>query len=1115
MRLNKLEIKGFKSFRDKTVLEFPDKLTAIVGPNGSGKSNVTEAICFVLGRSRGLRAANLQELIYNGGISDKPAEKAVVAVELSDSQGNSFRITRVVDREGRSTYTLNDKRVTRTRIVDIVGDNEYNILLQDDVTRVIEMKPPERRGVIDSLCGIAEYDEKKAKAIKELEKVEKLISDTHIVLGEKQGYMNELKKERDEAVDYQETREDVRKHQASILSKNIKSLEKRNEKLDEEINELNGTKEADNNKIADLRSRITQGTQELKRINSEIIGKEEEKSRQRIIQLDGDIGRKEDYLALLNEKLQANAENKTKKKVRKQMLEEEARGIATQLSSLAQELARLKTDIEKEALSSSEQKLENEIDELRKRIYDIHAQAKTLRELNNSDQRTLEDLRKEATAISGNSEELAAAKRDVQGKLFVQKAKASDGAGQLGLKKKELETLRSSIQKTQEDVSSIHISTAEKKANLQALEQASHGLKSAITAIMRIKDVVPGIHGPVFQLGGVSNKDYEIALQIAAGERMQNIVVENVDVAGKCIDYLRKKEVGRATFLPLDKIRTDVKDKLPEGALGFARDFITADERYRKIFEYVFGNTLIVRTIDDAKKIGVGAWRMVTLEGDLFEASGAITGGHTRRIEIGFSNLEEQESEITQMESTATQLEGELQKLFEKEGALRNGIAKLEMDVADDRNGENRLSFEEKALAAKENELKEYLVKLQNRIVELETACAQRDQTLDSLKKEVDELEKHHGRLVKTRGGHDTSVLDRLKDSARDKNIEENKLRERKDMLEAQTQEIEKEVEGLNAEEVQTAGEKTKAEKAIRTLQEERTAVEKESARVINEIEQLISRRGETENQITAHSEEIGAIERSFERVNQDINERVIEKAKNDTQLEGYNKEYEKYAGAPVLDKSMKDLKDDLDKLEAKLRQFGSINMRAIETFEQVKKEYEETFEKLATLKAERQSIFDFMEKVEQRKYETFMKTFDVVKNNFERIFGKLSEGQGTLMLDNPANISESGLLIRASPGGKKIMSLDAMSGGEKVLTSAGFLLAVQQYKPSDFYIIDELDAALDKMNSIKLTEMLGESDTQFILVTHNDAVLRHVGSVIGVSMTNGVSQIVGVKLAA
>jgi chromosome segregation protein len=142
------------------------------------------------------------------------------------------------------------------------------------------------------------------------------------------------------------------------------------------------------------------------------------------------------------------------------------------------------------------------------------------------------------------------------------------------------------------------------------------------------------------------------------------------------------------------------------------------------------------------------------------------------------------------------------------------------------------------------------------------------------------------------------------------------------------------------------------------------------------------------------------------------------------------------------------------------------------------------------------------------------MKTFEVVKANFERIFNKLSDGQGTLMLDNPTNISDSGLLIRASPGGKKIMSLDAMSGGEKVLTSSAFLLAVQQYKPSDFYIIDELDAALDKINSIKLTEMLKESDTQFIMVTHNDAVLKQVNSVIGVSMTNGVSQVVGVKLA-
>lgn len=782
MRLNKLEIKGFKSFRDKTVLEFPDNLTAVVGPNGSGKSNITEAICFVLGRSRGLRAANLQELIYNGGVSDKAADKAVVAIELVDNDGGRYKITRIVDNEGRSTYSLNDKRVTRTRIIDIVGDNEYNILLQDDVTKVIEMKPNERREIIDNICGIAEYNDKKAKAIKELEKVETRINETHIVLGEKQGYMNELKKERDEALEYQKTRDEIKQHEASVVYKNIKSLEKRNEKLSEDIESLRGTKEADNRKVAELRARIVQGNQELKNINSEIISREEEKSRQRILELDGDIGRKEDYLSMLNEKLRSDSESRIKRNTRKQMLEEEGKEIKAKLAGLTEKISKIKVDIEKEALVSSDLKLENEIDELRKRVYEIHSQAKTLKELNISDQRTLEDLRKDEELIDKNAGEIAERKGGTVVKLGEQRARLSSNKAKLEETRKELENLRVDIKEAGENLEKTRLGAAEKKANLRALEQASQGLKSALTAIIKIKDVVPGIHGPVFQLGRVTKEEYETPLQIAAGERMQNIVVENVDVAGKCIDYLRKKEVGRATFLPMDRINATVDEKPPNEAIGFARDFIKTDKRYKKVFDYVLGDTIIVKGIGDAKKIGIGKWRMVTIDGDLFEVSGAITGGYTKKIEIGFSNLEEQEKEIIEMESKAKELEDSMQKMLEREVQVKDKTAKVEMDVSEDKTIENQLSFEEKALSEKEVEVRNSLEKTRSKISEIQNNCEKREETTTKLRKEIEEKEKQSSKLVKVRGQKDTSTLDKLKDSARDTSIEENTLKERQSL---------------------------------------------------------------------------------------------------------------------------------------------------------------------------------------------------------------------------------------------------------------------------------------------------------------------------------------------
>ena len=248
MRLSRLELKGFKSFKEKTILQFPDKFMGIVGPNGSGKSNITESICFVLGKSRGLRAQNLSELIFNGGIGGEPANKAVVSLTLVDDDGRKHKVTRIIERDGTSVYKLDDKRSTRSKILEIVGDSEYNILLQSDITKAVEMKPQDRRKVIDDLCGIGQYDEKRDKAIRELDKVEERISQTSLILGQKAGYLTSLKSERDEAIRYTNARQSLRECQATLIHKEISSLERREEKILEltgeiEKNHLEGHKQ--------------------------------------------------------------------------------------------------------------------------------------------------------------------------------------------------------------------------------------------------------------------------------------------------------------------------------------------------------------------------------------------------------------------------------------------------------------------------------------------------------------------------------------------------------------------------------------------------------------------------------------------------------------------------------------------------------------------------------------------------------------------------------------------------------------------------------------------------------------------------------------------------------
>jgi len=403
-----------------------------------------------------------------------------------------------------------------------------------------------------------------------------------------------------------------------------------------------------------------------------------------------------------------------------------------------------------------------------------------------------------------------------------------------------------------------------------------------------------------------------------------------------------------------------------------------------------------------------------------------------------------------------------------------------------------------------------------NRIVktvsDLEKEISDATVQTKKLEKSINSDEKQLKKLLDGRDDKGLSLLDKLKDELRDYQVEKSKSAEKIEFIGEQITQLRENIAKSGREKTELTSEIESVKKTVKDIESQLIDLEKEHKSVAGDIEKAVSERSELEQGILDTSTKIGELDHGLQSYAEKLSDYMVEKAKITTRLEDLKREFGKYEGVELLDKSVKDLEILAEKLEGNLLQFGSVNMRAIETYDVIKKEFDEIMEKLDTLKSERQSIFDFMDKIETKKRATFMEAFDKVKSNFERIFAELSAGRGTLVLDAPMNVSESGLYINASPGGKKLMSLDAMSGGEKVLTSSAFLLALQQYKPSAFYIVDELDAALDKRNSVRLAQMLSESESQFFMVTHNNNMLKYMDSAIGVSMVKGVSQIVGVR---
>lgn len=1113
MHLKKIELRGFKSFRDKTVIEFPDRFTAIVGPNGSGKSNLTEAVCFVLGKSRGLRANVLQDLIFNGGVSGTPSTKTVVSITLSDDEGKTYKISRMVDNEGRSLYKLDDNRVTRDKIMDIVGDNEYNIILQDDVTKVIEMKATERRVIIDDLCGIAEYDKKKVKAIKELSKVEDKISDTHIVLGEKQGYIIRLRKERDDALRYKSVADELSANKGSLIHHSIVRVENRVGRLNEKAAEISREKDGLTLKIKGLRGKIEVERESLKEIGKGILALEEGKSRVRYTELSTDIRGIEERLNSLSERDASVSSELSEYSERRRDLAGQVNVIDGKLPGIAQELGKLAREILRESEKVANPNLEKQVSDTQTTVLELKSWEKSLKE----------SIGEKTQFLTHKDVEESQVKREID---LIQTERV-DVVKQIAgfeesyrVKEREYARLRETLGKNKDELGKIdkkleeaQLSEARKKTQLKTTEEAGGGVKGAVKAVMRLKDVLPGIHGTINQLGKVSEAKMEDALQVAACGRLSNIVVDDVKVAGKCIDYLKKKQVGRATFLPLGKIRVKAQDKAPTLAIGFAKDYIKTESMYKKVFDYVFGDTIIVKDVKTAEKIGIGSYRMVTLTGELLEKSGAITGGHVgKTVEIWFSNLEVLEEEIEKLGITVS-------RLAENREALLSDIVQVEAKLldygklVDEKTEVERCRVEQKRIDERITELKSRVKKISDEKDEIIGKIAAAEKEISSCESERKGAEKILTKLLDDRRKHDTSAVDELKEKDTELKVRQSSLAEKKKNLIEQLSDFDVRVTRFTEEKTQiTEGKRFKA-KELENMAKELKVVEDEATTLGDEIKNLLQIREKTEGKIVDLSTDASSHEFTVNELSEKISHVLIEKAKAETELEAFKDDFTEYAEIKILEEPIKQIERNIMTLERQLEEFGSINMKAIDAFDEMQSEYEEIQGKLNTLKEERQSIFDFMEQVERKKHEVFMKAFTTVKENFEEIFAKLSDGVGTLILDKPTEISESGLLIKASPGGKKIMNLDAMSGGEKVLTSAAFLLAIQQYKPAFFYIVDELDAALDKQNSVRLAALLRDQDAQFILVTHNNAVIKHAESVVGVSMQEGVSNIVEVKL--
>lgn len=1102
--ISRLRLRNFKSFKAADV-ELPGTFITFAGPNGSGKSNLCDAIRFSMGETslKSLRAKKVRELIHAGARSAE-----VTLMFDSRNGGPGYEIKRAIREDGKILYRLNGKKTTRSTILETLKQHNLdesgrNTIAQGEVARIINMNGKERRVIIDSVAGIADFEEKKKEALRELELVETRIKEAKLVLGERKAYLDDLGREKETAIQYRDAKTTLTNAKGTLLKSEIDRFEK----------DLAKHMEAEKKLVEDRKAaekRLDEINEEVRKVEIER-GKtsEELRSKQKTNQM---IRRIEELKASCGSKKQLMEDKKA-------FLEEVKAEIETLGQEIADESASIK-DIQNEIaslakdLKAAEERLASEIgaveDENLRRIKEgIEAKEGEL----SSARERLVALRSE---IESKKEIMAAKQQERKSISFGEEEEAEDTASL----QKKADGIAKEIEKLFKKTKDINAEMADlDRRMLELKEQASifkvrsspQLANPALSFINQLKEKDKGIYGLVAELISF-DQHYAQAVEAAGGSRLLYVVVDSVDTATRTIEKLKKAKAGRATFIPMDSVKAPAAIK--RGSRSSVLDVVEFPAKISRAAHYVFADTLLVDSASDARKVGIGNARMVTTGGEIFERSGIVSGGRSQSGILSGNQLRKIENELNDTKAAKESLLQELYSIREEESKLRSEKSQLEIAV---KTAEMRASIaDENRQAIKRKE------QLAVEIGQLEQLIKDREMGRQDTEKLVagyqEELQKLKERLQKaeedfSRQSQETSEKrEKLSGSVSSLRATIEGKRKESELRADELSEKEGRLGKLKKEQKDSLSKITETGKEVKEEQKELAQLEEKISSTSKAIEKLFEKLKAYETELQEIGGKRGKVRMDLDKITKDLNQVEIKKATTTTRLEDIKAEsFEEYE---EVEASREQLTKMIAESERILGSLGNVNMAAIEMYDKKKQEIEGVEERIEKLDRERTAILSMINEIEEHKKEAFFETFESVSDNFRKMFTYVNVGEGHLYLSNPSEPFESGLFIKLRRNNQE-HSLDALSGGEKTLVALMFIFALQMFKPAPFYILDEVDAALDKPNSKNLSDLVSKmsKDSQFIMVSHNDIVMANADSVIGVTKTGDVSKLVGIKL--
>ena len=1180
MYLKRLEMQGFKSFADKTILEFMPGITSVIGPNGSGKSNISDAIRWILGEQsmKSLRGTKTQDIIFAGTQNRKSLGFAEASLIFDNTDGtlpieySEVTVTRKIYRSGETGYYINKVPCRLKDIVELfmdtgIGRDGYSIIGQGKIDEILSNKSEDRRHIFEEAAGIVKYRTRKEETEKKLEQTKLNLLRINDILTEIEGNLEPLQMQSDKAKKYLNLKEELKNIEVGLFIYNIEKYKQSLEELtkDEEI--MNSTLNQEEGKLEkikilkeELKDRIDEITTQIE--NMQNIGFESQKE---IEKLNSNINVAEAKIASntenietykkeiteLEEKIKNLKEEIEQKQTKKDNLKENKEKFENELKTKEEELKKLT-----EKLSSKEieiEKLKKQVEENTDKKYELQSEIS----MQTANLENLEKRQKQLEQeISNNISELdrTRMKKEDIAKGFYEiennRNKVLKSIEEIDNKKQEINN------KIKEFDIQIANNTNEMRMKqsrynfLVETEKEKEGyiksVKSLLTDCEKIKELGKGMHGVLANIISVPT-EYETAIEMCLGASLQNIVTDTEEDAKKLVEHLRKNNLGRASFLSISSVRgkkiENIKGK-KVGVVGIASDLISCDKKYEQIILNLLGRTVIVDNMQNAINLAKEnnySFRIITIEGDIINPSGAITGGsvtkktvnilgRSREIESLEKEIKKLKEKIEKLEKDKEQYESSSEDVIEDVQSLEKQLQEIDITYATEK---------QRVVSIDEN-----IEQIQKRIDKLKDEKERAEENKNTIKISKEENEKLIENINK-QNEDNQKIIDEFSNANKDSQkyiddlnfditnlkISVSSFNESEVSIEEMTEMINKEIEThtRNAEnkKVQIENANLENNKLKEEIANTKQEIEKVKLQVENSgenIEKLKQERIEQNEKLSKKEDEQTEQFKTIEELKAQITKMEVKKTKTEEDItEVINKMWEEYeltpnnAGNYQKPENVALTQRKVNILRTDIKELGSVNVDSIEEYKNLKDRYDFMCEQRLDLEDTMAKLRKVIQEMTETMKKQFKEKFEVINKNFGEVFKELfGGGMAEVILTDEENILECGIDITVQPPGKKLQNMTLLSGGEKAFTAIALLFAILKINPAPFCVLDEIEAALDDVNVYRYAEYLKKfaKETQFLIITHRKGTMEVADTVYGVTMEEkGISKLLSMKL--